>query len=51
MAEMAKCQSNLPQLEIQGYYRAVAAKAIGNVYARNIARRQLGVYGFAQSDF
>ena len=51
MAEGAKGQANLPQLEIQGNYRGVTAQGIGKVYYSNIAHRQLVVSDIAQSDF
>ena len=51
MAEVTKGQSNLPQLAIQGNYRADAAHGMAKRYSRNIARRQLFVSDVARSAF
>ena len=48
MTEVAKGQSNLPQLAVQGKYRAATAQDIANVYSRNLHNRQLFVSKFAQ---
>ena len=51
MVEVTKGQSNPPQLEILGNYRAVTAHDMDYVYSRNIAQLQLTAPNFAQNAF
>ena len=51
LTEIAKGIANLPQLAIQGNYRAVAAQDMAKVYSRNLANRQIFVSRVAQRDF
>ena len=51
MADVAKFQSNSPQLAIRGNYRTAAARDMAKVYSRNLAQQQLRVSDFAQIDF
>ena len=51
MAEVARGQSNYPQLAIQGNYRSVAAHDMAKVYSRNRAHLQLFVSDFAKRAF
>ena len=48
LTEIAKGIANLPQLAIQGNYRAVAAQDMAKVYSRNLANRQIFVTRLAR---
>ena len=51
MTGVAKCQSNLSQLAIQGNYRSATAHDMAKVYSRNLAHRQLFASDVDQNAF
>ena len=51
MADVVEGQSDSPQLEIQGNYRAATAQDMDKVYSRNLANRKLPASGGAQVAF